>query len=285
MTESFATRLVLSTTSNFLFYSSIMLFIYATRMHLKSMGQGFIYRIQKTSKIDTVTQQTLNTSLLAGGLVFFLMLLNGRSVFLCLLITSAVVFFLPSFLTKFHRARYLKAFENILPESLTTVSSSLRAGLTLRDSLVVASRNCPQPFAGEVSFALKEYRLGIPIEVALDNIRQRAKTENVNIAFGAMIIASQLGGNLAQILMQISDTIRERQRVEGKLQALTAQGRTQAFLLCVAPVALAIVMYFIDRSKMEILFYTPVGKAMLAVAVVLEVIGIFVTKKIMKLRI
>ena len=178
-----------------------------------------------------------------------------------------------------------REFDLSLVESLTTVSSSLRAGLTLKDSLGVAARNCAPVFAGEAANALKEYRFGRPIEEALDNIRKRVRTQNANITFGAMILGSQLGGNLPATLQKIVRTIRERDRVEGKLRALTAQGRTQAILLCSAPPAIGVCMFLWDPGKMSLLTDTFPGQALLCLAIVLEVVGIAVTKRIMKLEV
>jgi Flp pilus assembly protein TadB len=183
------------------------------------------------------------------------------------------------------RKKYAERFDAALGESLQTVASSLRAGLTLRDSLAVAADNCAPAFAEEVAAALKEYYFGVPIEEALDNVRQRVNTPNCNIAFGAMIISSQLGGNLPAMLRQIVATIRERQRVEGKLKALTAQGRAQALLLCSAPPLLGIGMYLYDPSKMSLLTDYWVGQILLCLAILLEVVGIFVTSQVMKLEV
>jgi Flp pilus assembly protein TadB len=183
------------------------------------------------------------------------------------------------------RRRYVREFDAALAESLQTVASSLRAGLTLKDSLYVAADNSPPAFAREVSLALKEYHFGVPIEVALDKLRRRVKTPNCNIAFGSMIVSSRLGGRLPDMLKQIVRTIRERERVEGKLKALTAQGRAQAFLLCAAPPVLGIGMFLYDRSKMAMLTDYWVGQILLALAIVLELVGIFVTSRVLRLEV
>jgi tight adherence protein B len=190
---------------------------------------------------------------------------------------------LPIWLSKKRRRDYLQAFDRTLAESLMTVASSLRAGLTLRDALTVAADNCPAPFSTEVGRALKEYHFGTSIEEALESLRHRVGTTDTKISFGAMIIGSQLGGKLPLILKKIVKTIRERERVEGRLKALTAQGRSQAALLCAAPPVLGVGMYFYDTQKMSLLTDTIPGQVMLAIAIALELIGIVVTLKVMKL--
>ncbi len=193
--------------------------------------------------------------------------------------------FIPRILKGRRQRAYVRDFDAALAESLQTVSSSLRAGLTLKDSLYVAADNSPKAFSTEVSLALKEYHFGMPIEEALDKVRHRVKTPNCNIAFGSMIISSRLGGKLPEMLKQIVKTIRERERVEGKLKALTAQGRAQAFLLCAAPPVLGVGLYLYDQQKMALLTDYWVGQILLSLAIVLELLGIFVTSRVLRLEV
>lgn len=198
---------------------------------------------------------------------------------------AVTALFLPRIVRNRRRERFKRDFDAALAESLQTVSSSLKAGLTLKDSLYVAVENCPPAFAVEVSVALKEYRFGRPIEEALDGVRSRVGTANSSIAFGSMIISSRLGGRLPEMLKQIVRTIRERERVEGRLKALTAQGRAQAFLLCAAPPVLFVGMYLYDPSKVSLLTDYWVGQILLGLAIVLEIVGIVVTSRVLKLEV
>ena len=180
---------------------------------------------------------------------------------------------------------YQSSFDATLVESLTTISSSLKAGLTLKDSLVIAVQNCPPIFGAEVSRVLKDYRFGMSIDEALDGVRKRVRTQNANIAFGALIIGTQLGGKIPEVLSRIVATIRESDRVEGRLRALTAQGRAQGVLLCSMPVLIGVGMYFMDRPKMEYMMTSTIGKILLGLVVFLEVVGILATIKVMELEV
>lgn len=182
-------------------------------------------------------------------------------------------------------ARERSQFDGHLPDALQTIASSLRAGLTLKDSLGIVAQNETGILVREVQFALKEYHFGVAMEEALHGIRQRVHTSSCNLAFGAMIMSLEVGGDLPTMLHNIVGTIKERQRVEGRLKALTAQGRAQAVLLCLAPPFLALGMYLYDESKMALLTSGAIGQCLLVLAVVLEVIGIFVTSRVMKLEI
>ena len=214
---------------------------------------------------------------------FLTMLSFGASV--CFISASIAFILCPSIWIKRRASKYREAYDLSLQEGLNTIASSLKAGLTLKDSLAVAAENCPAPFSTEAQVVLKQYHFGVPLEEALDELRRRVKTSNNNLAIGALIVGNQLGGNLPSILLRISHTIRERNRVEGKLQALTAQGRTQAFLLCGAPPVVGLGMYFWDPRKMELLTQTTEGQVLLGLAIVLELVGIFVTRRILDLDI
>lgn len=200
------------------------------------------------------------------------------------LLVGAIVFYAtPMVIQRRRFVRYQKAFDESLVESLSTVSSSLRAGLTLKDSLVVAVQNCPPSFSNEITRVLKDYRFGTSIDHALDGVRKRVQTQNANIAFGALIIGTQLGGRIPDVLNRIVTTIREVDRVEGRLKALTAQGRAQGMLLCAMPIVVSLGIYLMDPEKMIFMMSSPVGKVLIGIAVFLEIVGILVTIKVMQL--
>ena len=191
----------------------------------------------------------------------------------------------PLYIARRRVALFQQNFDYALVDALTTVSASLKAGLPLIDALENAAHHSEPAFACMASELVKNYRFGVPIEVGLDRARKQIGTENANISFGAMIIATELGGDLPNILRRLVGTIRERQRVEGKLQSLTAQSRTQAALLTAAPPAFGLFMYLWDPARTKLLVETGTGQILLSIAIALEIIGIFVTKKVMKLEI
>ncbi len=220
----------------------------------------------------------------AVGIFSFFLLMDLNLIFS--MIVSTIVFFIaPSIIRKRRFKLYQSSFDATLVESLSTISSSLKAGLTLKDSLVLAVQNCPPVFGAEVGRVLKDYRFGMSIDEALDGVRKRVQTQNANIAFGALIIGTQLGGKIPEVLSRIVATIREADRVEGRLRALTAQGRAQGVLLCSMPVLIGVGMYFMDRPKMVYMMTTTVGQVLLGLVVFLEFVGIFATMKVMELEV
>jgi tight adherence protein B len=221
----------------------------------------------------------------AAAACFALLLLFEANLFFAIFVSIPIFIGTPVILRKRRFAKFQKAFDGSLVESLATVASSLRAGLTLKDSLVVSVQNCPPVFAAEVSRVLKDYRFGKSLDASLDGVRRRVRTNNANIAFGTLIIGTQLGGKIPEVLSRIVQTIRETDRVEGRLKALTAQGRAQGVLLCSMPIVITIGLYIVDREKIEMMFASSLGQVLIGIAVFLEIVGIAVTAKMMKLDI
>ena len=213
---------------------------------------------------------------------FFHVLLLAGGIFVAIYICKNIV---PQFLFKFRRARRVKRFDENLADALQHIASSLKSGLTLNRSIVTCVEICDSVVAEEFKVALKEYHLGLSIEESLDGIRQRMPTPSANIAIGAMIVSSRLGGKLTAALQQIAKTIRERQRVEGRLKALTAQGRAQAMILICAPPVLGMGMYYCDTARFSLFFTTFIGQILFGGAIVLEIVGIYVTKRVMRLEV
>ena len=268
---------------NFGYAFAVAALAYVLRGRIIALWSKVTSASQGDGIAGTYSREMVTTGLIGGFGVLFALAMIGVNAGAAMVGGVATGLFLPRFVNERRRAKYVEDFDSSLIESLTTMSASLKAGLTLRDSLGVTARNCPKAFADQAAEILKEYKFGIPLEEALDNVRERVRTPNANIAFGAMTIGTQLGGNLPAVLQRIVSTVRERQRVEGKLRSLTAQGRMQAILLCSAPPALGVGMYLWDPQKMALLTETIPGQVLLCLAIALEVIGIFATRKIMQL--
>lgn len=167
-------------------------------------------------------------------------------------ISMALFFPAKIFFTNHDKNKKKNEFDNSLGEGLQIVSNSLRAGLTLKDSLKSSLRSAPGPFTAQVEKIIHDINIGIPITEALKKANERIDTPNARLAFGSMIISSRTGGDLPMMLEKIIHTVGQRERIKGKLKALTAQGRMQAILVCSAPPLLFVFMYWYDQSRMEL---------------------------------
>jgi tight adherence protein B len=193
---------------------------------------------------------------------------------------GAALGFLPRVMYARLRGRRLRRFEQQLPDALTMLSGALRAGLSLRSAIGQLVIEAPAPLGQEFTLLLREQRLGATLEQSLNGLARRIPTPTTVLTVSAMRIASETGGGLAEMLERTAHTVRSRLQIEGKIQALTAQGKLQAWIVGLLPVALMLVLDQMQPATMSVLWNTPMGWGALAVIFVLEVLGIFVIRRI-----
>jgi tight adherence protein B len=193
---------------------------------------------------------------------------------------GAALGFLPRFAYARLRQRRLRRFEEQLPDALTTLSGALRAGLSLRSAIGQLVIEAPAPLGQEFTLLLREQRLGATLEQSLNGLARRIPTPTTILTVSAMRIASETGGGLAEMLERTAHTVRSRLQIEGKIRALTAQGKLQAWIVGLLPVALMLVLDQMQPATMSVLWNTPMGWGALAGIGVLEALGIFVIRRI-----
>ncbi len=167
-----------------------------------------------------------------------------------------------------------------LPDVLTIMASSLRAGHSFMQALDMVAREIPQPAATEFQRVVSEIRLGRPTDDALEALATRVGSADFRWAVLAVNIQREVGGNLAEILDNVADTLRERAMMRRQIQVLTAEGRLSAWVLAALPVAIAVYMFAVNPSYIGLLFTTRIGLFLLSGAVVLLVLGILWMRKI-----
>jgi len=153
------------------------------------------------------------------------------------LIAGAVSIILVFAIINFIGSREKRRFESQLPDTLTLLSTSLRAGYSLLQAIEAVAQEAPNPTAREFGRAIAEARLGIPVSQALDGITQRTQSEDFRWAVMAIEIQREVGGNLAEVLQTVADTMMARNRLKGEIRALTAEGRISAWVLGSLPFA------------------------------------------------
>lgn len=195
-------------------------------------------------------------------------------------ILSLVGYLLPRFYVRFRQARRLSKLEKQLPEALTIISSSLRAGFGFFQAIDAAARQMAPPIRVDLSRALREANLGASIEDALRALGERVKSPDLDLVVTAVLIQREVGGNLAELLDNVARTIRERERIRGEIKTLTTTQRWEGYVAALVPVALAGLLFLINPDYMMRLFTEPTGRLLLAAAVVWEFIGFFVMQRI-----
>ncbi len=200
------------------------------------------------------------------------------------LIISLVVFVciwnLPRIIIAKRKKDRIKQFDGQLNEGITIVSNSLKSGYSFLQAVMVVAEETRDPFSKEFKKLLKEMSLGIAEEDALRNLVMRVESEDLKLVINAILIQKDIGGNLAEILENISETIRERQKIKNELKTLTAQGRLSGIIVALLPVALAGVIYLLNKDYIVLLFTHPVGLGMIFTAILSEMMGFIMIKKI-----
>lgn len=218
------------------------------------------------------------------------MLLLGLGLFLLRDPMSGIIgAFLGYMLPRFYVGRRiggrLGAFNKQLPDTITLLSNSLRAGSSFLQSIELVSRETPAPMGEEMGRVVREVNLGLGMEEALQNTVRRIKSDDLDLMVTAISIQQQVGGNLAEILDTIAFTIRERVRIKGEVNTLTAQGRMSGYLVAVLPIAIAGMINMIQPAFMQPLFTQTIGQIMLGVGIVMMAIGFFAIRKITDIKI
>jgi tight adherence protein B len=191
-----------------------------------------------------------------------------------------VVILLTFGLIKWTGGREKRRFENQLPDTLTLISTSLRAGYSLLQAVEAVAAEAPDPTAREFGRAIAEARLGRSVTEALDGITSRTQSKDFQWAVMAIEIQREVGGNLAEVLQTVADTMLQRNRLRGEIKALTAEGRISAFVLGSLPFVMGLFLWTTNADYIAPLFEETFGLIALGVGVVLMAGGIFWLRKI-----
>ena len=178
-----------------------------------------------------------------------------------------------------------KAFAAQLPDAMALIARALRSGHSLASGLNVISEEMPSPISIEFGMAFEEQNLGIPIDRALRSMLKRMPNFDLRFFVTAVAIQKQAGGDLAEILDKIAYVIRERFKIIGMVAALTAEGRLSGIVLMALPLGLFMAVYSLNAEYVSLLFTDPFGRKMVAGAVFMQIIGAFVIKKIVNIKV
>lgn len=185
----------------------------------------------------------------------------------------------------FKRSRRLKAFAGQLPSALELISRALRAGHSLPAGFQLVGEQMNEPIGPEFHRAFEQQNLGIPLEDAIEEMTQRIPNLDLRFFATAVVLQRQTGGDLAEILDKIGRLIRERFQIWGQIAALTGEGRLSGIVLLALPPALFLVMLKLNYDYVMLLFNDPLGQKMLAGAILMQIIGAFVIKKIITIKV
>jgi tight adherence protein B len=219
---------------------------------------------------------------IAVGFAFAGFVLSGTALGIMGLLLGVVG---PWVYLKFRHSRRLNAFNGQLAETLGLMAGGLQAGLSLPQAVDSVVREGNEPMAGELRRALVEQRLGVDITDALEGVGQRMDSEDFNWIVMAIRIQREVGGNLAEILHTVADTLREREYLRRQVKALSAEGRLSGYILTGLPPLIGFYMMFANPEYIRLLYTTVPGFVLLGLAAGLLVVGSFAMSKLAKVEV
>lgn len=199
--------------------------------------------------------------------------------------TTAIAVFimlalLPSIIYRSMRKKRLKKFEEQLPDGLMMLTGAMRAGASLNIALEGLVKEQPAPLSQEFELFMREQRIGVDFEKSLTNMEKRLPIQDFAMLTSALRINREIGGNLAEILESLAETLRRKQQMEGKIDSLTAQGKLQGIVMTGLPVLLGVLLYFLEKESMEKLWTTTIGWVVLGIIIIMEFMGYAMIRKI-----
>jgi tight adherence protein B len=200
--------------------------------------------------------------------------------------------YFPRFFLKFRQRRRLKAFANQLPDTITLLANSMRAGSSFLQGIELVTREARPPIAEEFGRVVREMSLGMALQPALENLAMRVDSEDLELMVTAINIQSQVGGNLATVLDSIAFTIRERMRIQGEIQTLTSMQRYSGYVITLLPVGLAGILFLISPTyitpmlaRPPELLGLPMGVIFFAIGLVSMGIGYLLIRRIVDIKV
>jgi len=218
-------------------------------------------------------------SVIIATLTVFLLTKN----FLTTLVVVLFIILAPFLVINFKTGQRIKKFNEQLPDTLQLIEGALKAGYSLNQSLGMVINETKPPISDEFRFTINEIRMGLTEKDALENMAKRINSELFNWVVLAINIQRDVGGNLAEIMDIIANTIREKDRVLRQIKALTAEGKLSAYVLIGLPIILGVALSILNREYISVLFTTRIGLLMIFLAMGLMIAGIIWIMRIIKI--
>ena len=183
------------------------------------------------------------------------------------------------------RASRFQKFEQVLPEAIDLMSRALKAGHAVASMIEMVSQECAEPVASEFKVIFEEQNLGLPLREAMLNLANRVPLDDVTFLVTAVLVQKETGGNLAEILDKTAFIMRERMRLRGQLRIYTAQGRLSAWVLCLLPFVMFVLMTLLNPQYERKLWTEPLGVHSIYAGLIMMAIGIFVIRKVIDIKV
>lgn len=224
------------------------------------------------------------TSMIAGFGVGVLAFLFSRSL-VAMFLTAFVVMTIPFIYVYIRRMRRFRNFVEQLPDALELMVRSLQAGHSFSSALQMVATEMPEPIAREFGKAYEEQNLGLNIKSALENLVERVPIMDLKLCVTAVLIQREIGGNLSEVLRNISHTIRERFRIQGEIRTKSAQARLSGYIVSALPFFLFFWINLVNPGYMKTLYEHPYGYYILGTGIVMQIVGWLIIRKIVDIKV
>ena len=221
----------------------------------------------------------------SAGLVFAVVILVWSQNPLFAWLAFFLGFVLPYGYAAHRRTKRFDHFEELFPQAIDTLARAVRAGHAFTTALELISSEVPEPIAGEFRKLFEEQKFGLPVRDALVNLTERVPLVDVKFFVTAVMLQRETGGNLAEILDNLSYVIRERFKIMRQVRVFTAQGRLTMLLLMGMPPLIVVVMQTMNPSFIYPLFHEPLGHILVVIGVTLQTIGYFVIRRVITIQV
>ncbi|MCL7488917.1 MAG: type II secretion system F family protein [Desulfobulbaceae bacterium] len=201
------------------------------------------------------------------------------------ILTFLAVLFSPYLILKAMIRKRLKRFEQQLPDALIMIAGSIRSGASLSIALDSLIRESSPPLSQEFSLLVRERKLGVDMDTALENMERRIPLEDLSMFLSAIRISREVGGNLAETIESLAETIRRKLVMEGKIDSLTAQGKLQGIVMSSLPIFLMIALLKLEPDAMGMMFTTKIGWLALTIIFLMQILGFLAIKKITEINV
>lgn len=262
---------------------------------LKDVGafERFLLSLPRLSSLDNllikvkvpVNATLFITASIALGIIGFLVGYRYLPQLTAAVVLGVGFVLFPFLLLKLAEKNYYSRFNEQLPEALDLLARAVRSGHALTSGLEMVSKEMTDPIRTEFGVTIDEINLGLTFKEAMENLCARVPLQDLRFFAIAVMVQKETGGNVAEILNNISRLIRERTQFKRQVKALTAEGRLSAIVLISLPIIMFIYIYFVNYNYLSLLWTEPLGHYMLFGAIVMQIIGSYIIKRIVDIDI
>jgi tight adherence protein B len=257
---------------------------FLSRVAIATPGGKWLEALIEQSGVRTTITAVILISIASAitcALIAMILVRHSLSPFVGMAVGSAVPV---AFLLR-RRSVRRRRFEEMFPEALDLLSRAIKAGHAFQTAMNMVAEELPDPVGPEFKKTFDQQNFGLPLREALNGMAERVQTMDVKFFVTAVLIQRETGGNLSEILDNLAHVVRDRFKVLRQVRVHTAHGRFTGWVLLALPAALAVALSFINPPHMQLLFREPMGQTMLIGAVVMQTIGFFWIKRVIKIEV